>query len=351
MRHIFILFLLCFSSFVFGQMGGDKVYTFLGVPTSARQAGLGGAPVSLIDNDFNLAAQNPALLSDTMDLSVVFNFAPYISGTKNSYIALAKSWKDVGNFSLGLNYLNYGTFEGYDQYETYQGTFTGSDMAIYAQYSRMLSPRISAGITIKPIFSHLESYSSSALLTDVGFNYNSINRLFSAGVVLRNYGTQFSNYGNNDLYKIRPDLAFCSSIKLAYAPFRFLITAQNLTQWDLTYTVVNTQNGSSVKIQDTKSYSSANKLLRHLVIGVEFLPSKNFYIDLSYNGKIRQELSVEQRRAIVGFAGGFGLRIKQFQVGYAFGKYHLASTASFLSLRVNLGQFAFAQKRGSAVVQ
>ena len=59
------LLLFLATTLVYAQVGGDMVYSFLGVPTSARAAGLGGVPVSLSDNDFNLATQNPALLSDT----------------------------------------------------------------------------------------------------------------------------------------------------------------------------------------------------------------------------------------------------------------------------------------------
>ena len=346
MKSKFLFFcLLCITPLAYSQLGGEVTYPFLRIPTSARMAGLGGAPASIIDNDVNLAIANPALLSDTMNLAIALNYSPYLVGTKNSFFGFAKSWKGVGNFLLGINNLSYGTFDGFDEFGTQSGTFTGHDMAIYMQYSRRLSPSFSSGITIKPIFTEYESYSSSALATDIAFNYNNLSRLFSAGIILRNYGRQFSNYGNNKTESFTPDLAISVSQKLKHAPLRFLLTAQNLTKWDLTYNVVDKGNSSAISIQEPTTYSFGNKLLRHVVIGVEIIPTRNIYVDISYNGRIQQELKYETSSTFAGFAFGFGFRVKQFQFGYAIQQYHSSSSAHFFSISTNFGRFAFAQRK------
>lgn len=342
MRNIIIILLVASVTPLLGQSGGEGVYNFLKLPTSARVSGLGGAPVSLIDNDMNLVVLNPALLTDTMDLSLITNYSLYMEDAKNSYIGFAKSWKGVGNFAVGMHYLNYGTFEGYDRYGVPTSTFTGSDMALYLQYSRKLSKHVSGGITIKPIFSQLENYSSNGLVADIGFNYSSLSRNSSLGVTLRNYGRQFTNYDNSTTYSVDPDLSIAFSQRLAHAPLRLLVTAQNLLNWDLTYQVTDTENG---KATTSESYSTGNKLLRHMVFGVEIIPSRNFWIDLAYNGRTRAELKTEVKPGLTGFSGGFGLRIKQFQFGYALSVNHLSAVTNSFGLTANFKQFTFAQKR------
>lgn len=342
MRYIVICLLFAFVTVLRAQNGGEDVYGFLNLPTSARSAGLGGAPVSLVDNDLNLAVLNPALLSDTMNLSLVTNISTYMVDAKNSYFGFAKSWKEVGNFSLGIHYLNYGQFDGYDRYGVATGTFSGSDMAFYLQYSRRLSNHLTAGITFKPVVSQLENYSSTGLVADIGFNYASLNKNTSIGVTLRNFGRQFTNYDNNTTYSVNPDLSIAMSERLNHAPFRLLLTAQNLLNWDLTYQVVDVENGSA---PETESYSFANKLMRHMVIGLEFIPSRNFWIDLAYNGRKRAEMITDVKAGLAGFSFGTGLRIKQFQFGYALSVNHSSALTNSFSLTANLGQFSFAQKR------
>lgn len=61
-----------------------------------------------------------------MDLSIALSYSQVIAGVKNSYLSVGKSWKNVGNIAIGLNYVDYGNFDGYDEYETAQGTFSGS---------------------------------------------------------------------------------------------------------------------------------------------------------------------------------------------------------------------------------
>lgn len=341
MRYIIITILLVSLTYLQAQNGGEEVYGFLNLPTSARVSGLGGAPVSLIDNDPNLAVLNPALLSDTMDLSLVTNFSTYMVDAKNSYFGMAKSWKEVGNFSFGVHYLNYGQFNGYDRFGVETGTFTGTDMAFYLQYSRRLSNHLSGGITIKPVFSQLESYSSTGLVADIGFNYSSLDRNTSIGVTLRNFGRQFSNYDNNDTYSVNPDLSIAMSERLGHAPFRLLLTAQNLLNWDLTYQVIDKENGTT---PETESYSFGNILMRHLVIGLEFIPSRNFWIDLAYNGRRRTEMVTDVKAGLAGFSIGTGVRIKQFQFGYALSVNHSSALTNSFSLTTNIRQFTFAKK-------
>ena len=79
--------------------------------------------------------------------------------------------------------------------------------------------------------------------------------------------------------------------------------------------------------------------MRHMILGVEFVPSRNFYVDLSYNGKRRLELLYEEKKGLVGYSFGFGMRVKQFSFGYALSKYHISGSSHSFTLTTNINKF------------
>jgi hypothetical protein len=76
--------------------------------------------------------------------------------------------------------------------------------------------------------------------------------------------------------------------------------------------------------------------MRHLVFGVEILPSENFIIRAGYNYQRRQELKFSERHGMVGLSAGFGLKIKRFHLDYGISQYHLAGSSNLFSLAINL---------------
>ena len=82
-----------------------------------------------------------------------------------------------------------------------------------------------------------------------------------------------------------------------------------------------------------------DKLMRHLVFGVEFLVGKNFHVDLGYNYKRRQEMKVNARPGTVGFSWGFGFKISKFHFAFGRASYHLAGGTNHFSLTTNLSEF------------
>ena len=82
-----------------------------------------------------------------------------------------------------------------------------------------------------------------------------------------------------------------------------------------------------------------DKLMRHLVFGVEFLVGKNFHADLGYNYKRRQEMKVSARPGTVGFSWGFGFKVSKFHFAFGRASYHLAGGSNHFSLTTNLSEF------------
>ena len=78
--------------------------------------------------------------------------------------------------------------------------------------------------------------------------------------------------------------------------------------------------------------------MRHLVLGLEFLPSDNMYIGLGYNHNVRTDMSTSQRNFLSGLSLGAGMKVKSFGFGVAFAQPHTGATTFMLNLTTSLGE-------------
>lgn len=323
------------------QKGGESTYSFLGLTNSARVAALGGELVSLMDDDINLVFHNPGLLTSGMHNHLTVNYVNYFAGVNYGYASYGYSLEDIGNFALGMHYVNYGTFDRTDELGQSQGTFRASEYAMNLVYSRQfLDSSLTAGVNLKPIFSSFEQYSSFGVAVDLGVSYHHRATLTTVGLVLKNIGTQITSYtGNRE--KLPFEIQAGITQGLEHAPFRFSMTLQHLERWDLSYTLPDEQESVTVGNEAKKSGFDVfgDKLMRHVVFGVELLIGQNFHVDLGYNYKRRKEMKVNVRPGMVGFSMGFGFRVSKFHFAFGRASYHLAGGTNHFSLTTNLSDF------------
>ena len=338
---IFVGFLVLNWAVALGQKGGESTYSFLGLTNSARVSALGGEVVSLMDGDINLIFHNPSLLGSQMHNNLTLNFVDYFAGVNYGYAGYGYSIQGIGNFAAGIHYVDYGTFDRTDELGQSMGTFKASEYALNFVYSRtILDTFLTAGITMKPIFSSFEQYSSLGIAFDAGITYQNPHTHTTLGLVARNMGTQITSYSG-----VREKLPFeiLAGITqgLEHAPFRFSATLQNLERWDLTYSKTEEEGFNSLGGQIEKSGFDqfGDKLMRHMVFGVEFLVGENFHLDMGYNYKRRQEMKANARPGTVGFSWGFGFKISKFHFAFGRASYHLAGGTSHFSLTTNLSEF------------
>ena len=318
------------------QQAGSNTYDFLNLTNSARVGALGGNQVGMNLRDVSLVFHNPANLSPSLHQSMTFNYVPYVADIKMTYAGYAHSIEGIGTFGLSIHSINYGRFDRADVDGNLNGTFSAAEYAINLSYSKMLSPKLRAGISLKPIISNLEQYNSFGLAADLGLLYHSENQLFSAGITLKNVGSQITTY--NDTYEPLPtDLQIGLSKKLAHAPFRFSLTAQDLFDWKMKYKV---EDGNGDEISDAgNDGNSIDQLMRHMILGIELVPSDNFYVAVGYNHRRRQELGVSEKMSTTGFSWGFGFRVYKFHFAYGSARYHLAGSSNHFSISTNLSDF------------
>jgi len=310
------------------QTGGDNVYEFLNLSHSGLVSSLGGSNVSLNTDNLNLAYYNPALLTSSMDRSLVLNYVNYFAGVNYGMAMYSMSFQETGNFAAGLTYLNYGSFTGADASGVITGNFHASEYAFSIIYSREIDSLFSAGFNFKPVLSHLENYTSFGFAFDIGGGFHTRSGLFSAGLIIRNIGLQVTSYAGEKKQKLPFEIQAGISQELAHAPFRFSLTLRHLEKFDLTHLYGDTIPGNN------ESGGFFENLARHAVVGVELIPHKNFYLSAGYNYQRRKELQTEARIGTVGFSWGFGVNTSFMNIEFGRARYHLAGSSNNFSLIV-----------------
>ena len=340
MRKIGSIITLCIliglSHCILGQQAGSTTYDFLNLTNSARVAALGGNQVGMSIKDVSLVFHNPADLSDKLHQALTFNYVPYVSDIQMTYAGYAHHLNGIGTLGLSIHAVNYGNFDRADVNGTLNGTFVAAEYAVNLSYAKVLSSKLTAGLSLKPIISNMEQYNSFGLAADLGLLYRTENQLFSAGLTLKNIGSQLSTY--NDTYEPLPaDLQIGISKKAAHAPFRFSLTAQDLFDLNMKYKV---RDGDGNLIENEGNTNNIfDRTMRHLIVGLELVPSDNFYVAVGYNHRRRQELGLSEKMSTAGFSWGFGFRAYKFHFAYGSARYHLAGSSNHFSISSNLGNF------------
>lgn len=309
---------------------GERAFRFLELPTSTRANALGGTNISVIENDISLVFLNPAALGPEMNMNANVNFLSYISDIKVGSAIFGKSIRENNSFAVGVNYIDYGDFKETTTEEVI-GNFSAKDIAVNGVYSHMLTNRLRGGVTAKFISSNYQDYSSTAIGFDVGLSYYNEDREFSAGLVLKNMGSQISSYDDKRV-GLPWDIQLGISKKLNNAPIRLSLTAVYLTQWD--FARVNEANGI-----DTSSDGFLKTAFKHTIIGIDLIPSENFWISAGFNPKVHYDMALEDGNKFGGFNGGAGIRIQKFSIGFSLAKYHPSATTYHFSLAVDISKF------------
>lgn len=346
MKGLKVLLCLWFIPLIsYTQTGGTYTYAFLNQTNSARVASLGGKSVALPDADLNMPFHNPSLLSAEMDNHLVLNYVGYFADIKYGYASYSRSYEKAGNFAVGLHYIDYGEFPYADIYGVRNGYFDASEYALNLIYSRKIDSFLTVGVNVKPIYTSFERYNSIGIAADLGITYYNPEKLFTAAFVLKNMGAQITTYyGGAEREKIPFEIQAGLSQKFAYAPFRFSFLFQHLQRWDLQYkSQLEEQNifstGEEVPTRSQKLEDFGDNLLRHMIMGMEFIPGENFYVSLGYNYLRRQEMKIRDIPGMVGFSWGFGLRVSKFHFSYGRASYHLAGGSNHFSVSTNLSEF------------
>jgi hypothetical protein len=344
-KLLFILLIFISVTHAFAQVGGNNTYEFLNLPISARVSALGGNLISVKDNDLNVSLTNPSLLTDSMNNNVALSYIKYFAGVSYGYVAYAKHIDKIGNFSAGIHYLDYGKFTRADEIGNIEGSFGANETSFNLAYARsILDSNFTVGATLKTIYSHLDSYTSWGSAIDIGGTYVRPKQNFAVAAVIKNIGRQWKPYVKGNREKLPFEMQIGFSKKPKHIPFRFSVVYENLEKWDLTYQdpanpTLTTDPLTGEAIKQNKYKIFGDKLMRHIVVGGEFIITKNLFLRLGYNYERRKELIIPAKRGMDGFSFGFGLRVYKFHISYGRAVYHLAGASNNFSISFDINSF------------
>jgi hypothetical protein len=330
------LFLMLFCTDVFSQIGGQSVYQFLNLVTSPRQAALGGKVLTIVDSDVNQAHFNPAAINPEMDNHLAVNYGNYLGAITYGTASYAYTYdRHIQTFQVGVNYVNYGKIDGYDENGLPTSSFTGSETALSFGYSYNI-PRtdLFIGSNAKLISSTLETYNSFGIAADFGALFIDTRNDVNWALVIRNVGTQITTYaGTNE--KLPLEVLIGVSQQVENVPIRWHLTLENVQQWNIAFANPNRSQGSLNGSATQEKVSFFNNALRHLVLGAELFPTKGFNLRLGYNFRRAEELRVVDQRNFSGISVGFGLKMNKLKFNYSYSRYSLAGNTSLFGLTIN----------------
>lgn len=335
-KQLLLAFLL-YNLFGFSQVGGQSVYQFLNMMTSPRQAALGGKVITIYDYDVNQAIFNPATINPDMDNQLSANYGNYFGEISYGTGAYAYTWdRRVQTFHVGVSYVNYGTFDGYDEFGNQTGDFTGSEGALSLGYAYNIPwSNIYVGANLKLISSTLESYHSLGMALDLGAIYIDERNDINIALAIRNAGTQITTYaGTNE--KLPLEIIAGISQELDHVPIRWHLTLENLQQWNVAFTnPVHAEQGLDGST-NSKKPSFINNALRHVIVGAELFPQKSFNIRVGYNFRRSQELILEDQRTFAGLSAGVGIKMGNLRFNYSYSRFTSAGSTNLFGLMINL---------------
>jgi hypothetical protein len=259
------------------------------------------------------------------------------------FVTYAREFEKFGTFAGSIQYINYGTFIETDDTGEQYGEFSAGDYALTIGWGRELHPNFRIGANLKGIYSSLFQYNSSGIAVDVGGGWFLPEKHFSSTLMFRNIGRQITTYvpGNSEALPFEIQLAVHK--RLQHVPLGFHVLLHNLQKWDMTYNDPNVKPNidpfTGEIIQPSVYEEFANKLMHHVIVGLELSPTKSFSIRLGYNYHRRREMIVDSRLSTVGLSWGFGFRVSKFQISYARSAYHLAGSPNVLTIATNLSDF------------
>ena len=332
---------LCITNMALAQVGGENVYNFLNVSTSARQAALGGEVLTSY-YDVNQPLWNPSTINKEIDNHASLSYVDFLADINYGSASFAHLInRKIGTLHAGITYVNYGKFIAADETGIETGTFSAKDLSLSLGYAhRIPKSDFHAGVNLKYIHSSIENFSSNGVALDFGLTYFNDSKPYVISAVIRNLGYQFDLY-DDEKEALPLEIAVGASYNLQNVPLQWHVTVSNLQQWRVG--VINPSDSETGIDGEAKNNNITflDNTFRHVSIGVELFPEKVFNLRLGYNFRRGRELRLSESRTFSGLSAGFGLQMGRFKLNYAFIKYHPVTNTNTFTLNINLAKKNF----------
>lgn len=284
------LTLIIFGSSAFSQ----NTFDFLRLDGSARAGALGGSFVSNND-DADVIFYNPAGMDLLEGNPASFSFVKHLMDINLASLSYSTEFEDIGRFGAAIKYINYGNFEGADEFGTKTGEFNAGEFAFVLGYANQLDDNFYYGANVKFIYSGIETRSSTAMAADLGLHYAIPDKNWNFGFAVLNLGGQLTKYYNTT-EDLPLDVVVGLSKRLENLPLRLSVDFHKLNQKRDDF------------VQRFKAFT----------VGAEFTLSKVMKLRLGYDNERRSEFKIGTTAGIAGFNAGLGIKVSDYQFDYAY---------------------------------
>jgi hypothetical protein len=284
------LTLITFGNFSYSQ----NTFDFLRLDGSARAGALGGSFVSNND-DADVIFYNPAGIDLLEGNPASFSFVKHLMDINLATLSYSTEIENIGRFGAAIKYINYGSFEGSDEFGNRTGEFGAGEMAFVIGYANQLDENFYYGANAKFIYSGIETRSSTALAVDLGLHYAIPDKNWNFGFSVLNLGGQISKYYNTT-EDLPLDISVGVSKKLENLPLRLSVDFHKLNEKRDDF------------VQKFKAFN----------IGAEFTLSKVMKLRFGYNNERRSEFKIGTTAGIAGFNIGLGVKVSDYQFDYGY---------------------------------
>ena len=290
-----------------------STYNFLLGDVSARSSAMAGSFVSMRD-DINTIYYNPAGLATISHPEASFGYLKNLLDINSGNVSLAEEISGIGMMGLGVNYVNYGTFDETDEFANKIGTFSAGDLAVSVVWADKLEENLSYGVTAKFIYSSIADARSSAIAADLGILYciPGANPA-SFGLSLLNLGTQLNPYLSTR-ENLPLELAAGATVKPEHLPLLLNLDFHNLNDSQPDF------------VSHFKAFS----------VGGELTLSKELRFRFGYQNERRRDLELGSSTGLAGFSFGGGLVLEKLRFDYAYVSLGKIGSLNSISVGVNL---------------
>ena len=292
-----------------------SLYRFLHNDASARSAALAGAFVSMPE-DPSAFFYNPASVATLKESRIAATFLKHVLDINSgfvSYNSTLDALGDNGKFAVGINYINYGSFDRADRNGVVTGTFGGYDLAVSGVYSNILDSNLYYGVGIGFIANSLESSSSMAFAVDAGILYRMPAARTNIGLSVLHAGSQFSSLGGVR-EQLPLDIRLGVNHRLRGLPLLLNLSFQRLAD-------------------ETDSFF---RRFENFSLGGELYLSSALQVRLGYDNQRRSGLAPESQKKLAGLSAGVGILIKEINVDYGISSLGNAGTMHRFSVSAPL---------------
>lgn len=335
MRTVFFI-LLFLPVLCFAQVP-SSTYQFLNLPVNGRDALLNKISSSVLDSSFSQAANNISLLLPSQAGQASLTYASYVADIHGGSMHYAFTKDRWGVFMPSVQYFFQGNYLETNEFGDILREFSASDLSVNMAHANAFKNHFRYGVQVRFLYSQYLQYSSLGFSSDYSLYFSKKPNRYGFTLSVLNLGMPFKNYVENQREQLPLNIQLSSSVKLAKSPLVLHVAYNYLNQWDLSYEqkYLSTDPFTGEVSENTLN---ASNLMKHITVGVDFVPSQKIRFGLSFDYKRQSELRYSVFSRLAGFGMGLGIKTKKWNIDYTLYGNGVSLFSNFITLSTNIHQ-------------